>query len=343
MLRIGTRILPANREDHHAWAMSAYGLAQCNRLAEAEAHARRAIELERRDPCAHQVVAQCLQARGRLLEGVTFLQSVADTWDACHSSMYTHNWWQLALLLIELDQSREALALFDQRVWGVRKSFCADQVNAVSLLAWLELRGVDVGRRWDDVAAHLETRLHEHFSPLLDLHYVHGLARAGRTHAATEMLASLEDRAERATAAEREAWADCAVPMAHGLVGYAKSDFAGAARLMGRAMPHLRAIGGGIDRRGLFAALHLDALIKSGWNDAALAILQAHERARPAVPSIKLALGDLYRRLGRSEQALLAEHQAARLACPPRQVAGAASGTPGASGGQPGCAALPEA
>jgi hypothetical protein len=270
--------------------------------------------MERRDPWAHHVVAHCLEARGRMLEGVAFLQSMADTWKRCNSFMYTHNWWHLALFLIDLERHDEALGLFDSHVWGIQKDFSEDQINAVSLLARLELRGVDVAARWNDIAAHLEPRLHEHFSPFLDLQYLYGLARAGRHGAVTEMLASLEDRAERATAAEREAWADCAVPAAHGLASYAKGDFAEAARLLGRGVPHLRAIGGSIAQRGLFGAIHLDALIKSGWNDAALAILQADERERPTVPWTKRALGDLYRRVGRSEQALVADYQAEQLA-----------------------------
>lgn len=314
ILRIGERILPANRDNHYVWAMAAFGLEECNRLDEAEAQARRAIDMERRDPWAHHVLAHCLEARGRMLEGVRFLQSMADTWERCNSFMYTHNWWHLALFLIDLDRHSEALDLFDRRVWGVKKDFSEDQINAVSLLARLELRGVDVGPRWTDIATHVESRLHEHFSPFLDLHYLYGLARAGRQSAVTEMLASLEDRAERATRSERAAWADCAVPAAHGLAGYAKGDFAEAARLLGFAMPHLGAIGGSVAQRALFGAIHLDALIKSGWNDAALAILQADDRERPTVPWTKRALGDLYRRVGRSEQALLADYQAEQLA-----------------------------
>src|SRR5262249_47474658 len=153
-------------------------------------------------------------------------------------------------------------------------------------------------------------RLHEHFSAFLDLQYLYGLARAGRQSAVTEMLASLEDRAEQARSGEREAWIDCAVPAAHGLAAYAKGDVAEAARLLGRAMPHLPAIGGSIAQRALFGALHLDALIRAGWNDAALALLQAEERERPTVPWTKRSLGQLYRRVGRAEQALAAEYQA---------------------------------
>ena len=314
ILRIGQRILPANLDNHYVWGMAAFGLEECNRLEEAEVHARRAFDMERRDPWAHHVMAHCLEARGRMIEGVRFLQSTADTWERCNSFMYTHNWWHLALFLIDLDRRDEALELFDHRVWGVQKDFCEDQINAISLLARLELRGTDVGGRWDDIATHLEPRLHEHFSPFLDLQYLYGLARAGRQSAVTEMLASLEDRAERAFEGEREAWTGCAVPAAHGLASYATGDFAEAARLLGQAMPHLRAIGGSIAQRGLFGAIHLDALIRAGWNDAALAILLAEDRERPTVPWTKRALGDLQRRLGRAEQALLAEHQAGQLA-----------------------------
>jgi tetratricopeptide (TPR) repeat protein len=293
--------------------MHAFGLEECNRIDEAEALARKALAIDRRDPWAHHAVAHCLEARGRLLDGVAFLKSMSDTWESCNSFMYTHNWWHLALFLIDLDRGDEALALYDKRVWGVWKEFSEDQINAISLLARLELRGIDIGDRWADLVIYLKPRLHEHFSPFLDLQYLYGLARAGEQSAVTEMLASLEDRAERARPFEREAWADCAVPMAHGLAAYAKGDYASAARLLGQAMPHLQAIGGSIAQRALFGAIHLDAMIRSDWNDAALKILQADDRERPTVPATKRALAGLYHKLGRAEQAMAAEYQAQQL------------------------------
>jgi tetratricopeptide (TPR) repeat protein len=306
--------MPANEDNHYVWAMYAFGLEECNRIEEAEKAAHKAIAMDRRDPWAHHAVAHCLEARGRLLEGIAFLESMSDTWEGCNSFMYTHNWWHLALFLIDLDRTDEALVLFDRRVWGVWKEFCEDQINAVSLLARLELRGADVGDRWTDVATYLKPRLHEHFSPFLDLQYLYGLARAGEQSAVTEMLASLEDRAEQARPHEREAWADCAVPAAHGLAAHAKGDHADAARLLGQAMPHLPSIGGSIAQRALFGAIHLDALMRANWNDAAIAILQADERERPSVAATKRALAGLYRKLGRTEQAIAAEYQAEQLA-----------------------------
>jgi tetratricopeptide (TPR) repeat protein len=326
ILRIGERIVPANGDNRYVWAMHAFGLEECNRLDEAEAAARKAIALDRRDPWAHHAVAHCLEARGRMQEGVAFVEEMSDTWESCNSFMYTHLWWHLALFQIDLDRTDEALGLYDRRVWGVWKEFSEDQINAISLLARLELRGVDVGDRWADLAIYLKPRLHEHFSPFLDLQYLYGLARAGEASAVTEMLASLEDRAERARPFEREAWADCAVPAAHGLAAHARGDMAEAAQLLGRAMPHLASIGGSIAQRALFGALHLDALMRAGWNDAAMAILQADERERPTVAATKRALAGLYRKLGRTEQALAAEYQAEQLARRYRAVPAATTG-----------------
>ena len=325
LLRIGERLLEANRENHFAWGMCAFGLEECHRLDEAESHARHAIEMERKDPWAHHALAHCHEARGRLVEGVAFLRSMADTWEDCNSFMYTHNWWHLALFLIDLDRTDEALAVFDQRVWGVWKEFSEDQINAISLLARLELRGVDVGGRWTDIASYVKERLHDHFVPFLDLQYLYALARAGEGSAVTEMLASLEDRAESAKPFERETWADCTVPAAHGLAAHAKGDHVEAVRLLGQAMPHLGTIGGSIAQRSLFGAIHLDALMRSGWNDAALKILLADERERPDIPATKRGLADIYRRLGRTEQAMAADYQAQQLVRRYTNVKGAAA------------------
>ena len=314
LLSLGERAAAANPDNRFVHAMHAFGLEECNRIDEAEALARQALAIDRRDPWAHHAVAHCLEARGRLVEGAAFLRSMSDTWEGCNSFMYTHNWWHLALFLIDLDRGDEALALYDTRVWGVWKEFSEDQINAISLLARLELRGVDVGDRWADVATYLKPRLHEHFLAFLDLQYLYGLARAGEHSAVTEMLASLEDRAERARPFEREVWVDCAVPAAHGLAAHAAGDHATAARLLGQAMPHLQPIGGSIAQRALFGAIHLDAMIRSDWNDAALKVLQADDRERPTVPAVKRALAGLYRKLGRAEEAMTADYEAEQLA-----------------------------
>lgn len=316
MLRLADRTLEANSDVSHFHGMRAFALEQCHRLEEAEEAGRLAASLSRNDPWAHHAVAHVMETQGRLDEGIAWMQANSRAWDQCNSFMYTHNWWHLALFLIDAERHDEALALFDDRVWGVWKEFSQDQVNAVALLARLELRGVDVGDRWQDVARYLLPRLHEHVSPFLDLHYVLGLARAGERAAAIEMLASLEEYAQSVPPFVTRAWRDAAVPVAHGIAAYAQGDWAAAVNGFAAGLPNLQAIGGSHAQRDLFEQLHLDALIRAGWNDKALARLQQRDLARPAIPAIKRSLADIHARLGQSEAAARFSASAASLLRP---------------------------
>ena len=314
MLRVADRIAPSNSDNGYVLGMRAFALEQLNRLDDAEADGRRAVEINPTDAWAHHAVAHVMETRGKLDEGIAWMETHAPAWERCNSFMYTHNWWHLALYHVDRDQPARALDIYDQRVWGRWKEFCQDQINAVSLLARLELRGVDVGDRWRDVAIYLKPRLHEHYSAFLDLQYLYGLARAGERAAATEMLASLEGRAGRARPFERTAWVEACLPAARGLVAHADGDWGQAARLLGRALPHLQSIGGSHAQRGLFGAIHVDALIRAGWNDLAAETLRADDRARGTVPHVKRQLATLYERLGRAEDAAVVRLQGERLA-----------------------------
>ena len=256
LLRIGERLFAANRDNHFVYAMYAFGLEECNRIDEAEATARQALAMERSDPWAHHAHRPLpggtrQDDRGRGVPGI----GQSDTWEGCNSFMYTHNWWHLALFLIDLDRTDEALALFDRRVWGVWKEFSEDQINAVSLLARLEMRGVDVGARWADVASYLRPRLHEHFVPFLDLQYLYGAGarrRAERRHRNAGEPRGPRRATPSPSSAKRGPTAPCRPRM--GWPPMPSGDLAEAARLLGQAMPHLQPIGGSIAQRALFGA-----------------------------------------------------------------------------------------
>ena len=303
MLRLSERTLDANSDVSHVHGMRAFALEQCRRLEEAEDAGRLAASLSAEDPWAHHAVAHVMETQGRIDEGIDWLRAHSPNWDRCNSFMYTHNWWHLALFLIDADRHDEALALYDSRVWGVWKEFSQDQVNAVALLARLELRGVDVGDRWTDVAAYLRPRLHEHVAPFLDLHYVLGLARTGERAAVTEMLASIEAHAQSVPEFLSRAWRDAAVPAAHGIAAHAAGDWAAAVDALGAALPNLQTVGGSHAQRDLFEQIHLDALIRAGWNDKALKLLRQRDLARPGVAALKRGLAEIHARLGQAEAA----------------------------------------
>jgi len=104
--------------------------------------------------------------------------------------MLTHNWWHTALFALEFDRPTRCWRCYDQQVWGVARDYSQDQIGAVSLLARLELAGVDVGPRWQDVADHLARRGVDLVLPFWTCSTSTGLARAGRPQADTLLASS---------------------------------------------------------------------------------------------------------------------------------------------------------
>ena len=96
------RALPARHGSRSRWE-------QCHLLEQAEAAARRAIEMRRKEPWAHHALAHVMLTQGRIAEGHAFLQDVSTTWTGLNSFMVTHNWWHQALFALELDRADEVL------------------------------------------------------------------------------------------------------------------------------------------------------------------------------------------------------------------------------------------
>lgn len=283
IVTLGEAVIPANADNHFAYGMVAFGYEQCHRLVEAEAAGRKAVEMNRQDPWAHHAVAHVMETEGRVEEGLTWMMGLSDTWEACNSFMYTHNWWHVALFHLDRDEHARALELYDTRVWGRVKEYSQDQVNAVSLLARLALRGVDVGERWSDVATYLAPRIDEHIDPFLDLHYLYGLARAGRDAEADRMMLSLASHAAKVKPVQKVMWQDVAMPTALALRAHATGQYDEASELLGRALPMMHKIGGSHAQRDLFEQIYLDSLLRSGRNDRARALIERRLAARPNI------------------------------------------------------------
>ncbi|WP_162583902.1 tetratricopeptide repeat protein [Variovorax sp. PBS-H4] len=283
MLRLALAGLPAAADVPYLHGMAAFGYEQCHFMREAEASARRAIAMERKEPWAHHALGHVMLTEGRLAEGLDFMRGVSDSWVDLNSFMVTHNWWHVALFLIDLRRDAEALAVYDEQVWGVAKDYSQDQIGAVSLLARLELAGIDVGDRWQALAGYLAQRLDDHVLPFLDLQYLYGLARAGRPEA-ERLLHNIESFAPQAAPSTRASWQRVAIPAARGLLAHARGDAAGAVEGLGLALPRLAEIGGSHAQRDLFEQLYLDALIATG-TEATLAsaqgLLQQRVNAQP--------------------------------------------------------------
>ena len=310
MLRVALKVLERNADVPYAHGMAAFAYEQCHLLDEAEAAARTALDLRRKEPWAQHALAHVMLTRGRIDEGCRFLEGVQDTWTGLNSFMVTHIWWHLALFYLSQGRHARVLDIYDRYCWGVAKNYSQDQVGAVSLLARMELAGIDVGPRWADVAKHLAVRAHDTVLPFLTMQYLYGLARAGRVEA-DELLEAVRHRAQAASPDVREVWQEVALPACEGLHAHARGDFDTAWRRLGSAMPRLIEAGGSHAQRDLFDQLLLDAAIRSGRTMLAQQTLELRRVADPDGVPVNEGLAGVYASLGLRR---LADQAAARAA-----------------------------
>lgn len=311
MLRAAAAVAAANADVAHFHGMMAFAYEQCHLLEEAEVAARQALALKAKEPWAQHALAHVMLTQGRIDEGATFLESVRDTWTGLNSFMDTHLWWHLALFYLSQGRADAALAIHDRHCWTQDKDYSQDQVGAVSLLARLELAGVDVGDRWSDLADHLARRGPDVVQPFLTLQYLYGLARAGRPEA-KPLLEAVRRQATEGPDFMRETWREVALPAAEALVAYAAGDFEAAIRGLRAALPRMIEVGGSHAQRDLFEQIALDAAIRAGRLGQAQQVLELRRGFDPDGVPLNRALGEIYQRLGLPDQAAKARARVSR-------------------------------
>ena len=322
MLRMARLALPACADEAYVHGMVAFGYEQCHLLVEAERAARRALEIEPTDPWAHHALAHVMLSEGRAEEGIAFLESVSGDWRDLNSFMRSHNWWHLALFFLSRGRAEDALASYDRDIWGISKTYSQDQVGAASLLARMEFAGIDVGDRWEDVAAHVAARGEDTVNPFLTLQYLYALARTARPEA-ERLMAAIRARSE-APAHDRAAWAEVALPAAEGIMAHRRGDHALACGRIAQSLPRMAEIGGSHAQRDLFEQIHLDALIRAGRTSAAQQVLEMRRMYDHDGVPVNRALARVYAEAGLPD---LADAAAARAAATLARVAEQAAGT----------------
>ncbi len=101
--------------------MLAFALEQSDRLDEALEAGLIGTKLHPGDSWSHHGCAHTLYFQARLLDGVHFLLKNAKYWERCMSFMFTHNWFHVALMFVDLDDYKRMFMAFDTAIWDMTK------------------------------------------------------------------------------------------------------------------------------------------------------------------------------------------------------------------------------
>ena len=252
LLRLGQRAAIVHEGRPYAHGMIAFALEQNHQLREAEQEGMHAAEIAIDDAWAHHAVAHVMETEGRAGDGARWLDHCAHTWENKGTFIRDHNWWHAALFQIALGDHKQALRIFDERLWGEWPEFPQEQIGAVSMLWRLELRGVDVGERWAPVVDQARRRAGEHLLPFHDLHYMFALARAGQPGEADRFLTSIGAHAENLDGNASAVWGGVCAPTAESLLSFLSGDKNAAAEKLAPLLPELQKIGGSHAQRHIF-------------------------------------------------------------------------------------------
>ena len=264
--------------------MYAFGLEETGLYARAEDHALRALELNRRDAWAVHAGAHVMEMMGRVPEGIAWLTSRRDDWAPGNGFAY-HNWWHLALHHLELGDERGALAIYDQHVRPAPTRIAYENIDATAMLWRLALRGVDVGDRFQAVAADWEAvaDAEEGHYAFNDVHAVLALAGAGRADAARRTLAAMERRLE-AGGTNAMMTRDVGLPLARAFVAFARGEHDRCVELLMPVRTIAHRFGGSHAQRDLVHLTLVEAAVRAGRGRLATALASERTELKPQSP-----------------------------------------------------------
>jgi len=242
-------------------AMYAFGLEENGAYRRAERAAARALALDPKLAPAIHVIAHVMEMEGRAEEGIAFLAANEAAWRE-GSSFSIHIAWHRALLHLRLNDATAALALYDQRIATAPASLAA-LADASALLWRLQLREIELGRRWSTLAARWEDAVLEEARPFFAIHAVMAFAAAGRVAAVKRVLGTLP-RID-ASAAARLGLPDqaLAMPVCTALSAFAAGDYAACISSLERVRQIARSCGGSVAQCDLLELTFAEAVSRA--------------------------------------------------------------------------------
>jgi len=152
--------------------------------------------------------------------------------------------------------------------------FYVDIQNDTALLQRLELRGVDVGDRWQEIAELAMARIGNHRSPFTSAHCALLLAAAGRYDAAGELVAKIREFIAGNSTQLVGRYALAVLPASEAAIAHRKGEHQRVIDILLPARRNLWQMGGSHAQRDLFFQLLVDSAVKTGRVDILQMLLQ---------------------------------------------------------------------
>ncbi|MGR3759748.1 tetratricopeptide repeat protein [Roseobacteraceae bacterium NS-SX3] len=277
------RVLPAYAPDHpgrgYLLGCHAFALEETGEYGRAAATGRQALWMAPDDAWGLHAVAHVHEMTGNAQAGLDWLEGREDAWAHCNNFRY-HVWWHKALMHLDLGQADAVLALYDSAIRRDKTDDYRDISNATSLLMRLELEGIAVGSRWEELAELCAARTGDGSLIFADLHYLMALANQGKSADAHRLVQRIHADAKAGGSDMNDRMAAPGCAAAQGLEAFGEGQYSKAFSHLSAALKSLQLAGGSHAQRDVFERIAIDSGIRAGRLDGAEAILNERQAKR---------------------------------------------------------------
>lgn len=260
-----------------------FGLEECGDYARAEEAGRRAVAMDPADAYGIHAVAHVLEMQGRQEGGIWWLTSRRDDW--AHGHFANHLWWHLSLFHLDLRQVDKVFEIYDNHLCSPDQSGDKyEELDAAALLWRLNLYGVDVGDRWHVLADKWAHTAGETLYAFNDVHAMMAFVADGRDDLAHTLLTANERYVNTETDANVAMTREVGLPFCRALQAFSKGDYASAVDQLWPIRYGTARLGGSHAQRDVIAWTLLEAALRAGDGDLALALANERCQLKPSSP-----------------------------------------------------------
>lgn len=272
-------------------ACRAFDLEECGMYDQAETAGREAVELRASNVWGAHAVAHVLLMQGRSEEGVNWLGGLQHNWLETNQMKF-HIWWHQCLFHLERQEHDAVLESYDlwirnrdQPLVQAMPDLYIDLQNGSSMLWRLELAGVSVGERWQEMAELVTPRTDDMSSAFTSAHYAMILAAVGDYDGCERLIEQMNAFAVSGTHTLASRYQLAAIPAAEAAVAHRRGDFQQVLDKLLPARQSLWQMGASHAQRDVFFQILVDAAAKLKRHDLLKSLLQEIEILGFAEPS----------------------------------------------------------
>ncbi|XP_072015550.1 tetratricopeptide repeat protein 38-like [Amphiura filiformis] len=242
----------------------AFGFAETSLFPQANKTAKEGLAVDQDEVWCRHSLCHLHDNTGQWDYGIDALQTTEAHWMKC-TSFNCHLLWHQALFYMEKADYDKVLEIYDNHIEKTLKdshSMLAKR-DATSLLYRLEMEGVKIGDRWEDVYEICRPNIDDHCFVFNDTHMLMSCLGAKKPDVAKKMVNSLRNWARDKSGYYYQTCMKTGLPICEAFVAAADGDFATAVDLIHPVRYDIINIGGSNAQRDVFNLFLINAAINS--------------------------------------------------------------------------------